>query len=78
MFRPTALAAAAALFLAAPLTAQDQLPPLPQWGTAGDWVIRIDPAVGNGCVADRNFPDGTLMQIGALPERSGGVLLIFW
>jgi len=81
MFRPATLAAIVATSFAtaltSPLAAQDQLPALPQWGTAGDWIIRIDPAVGNGCLADRNFPDGTLLQIGALPERGGGFFGVY-
>ena len=70
MLRLTALT----LFLATPLAAQDQIAPLPQWGTAGDWIIRIDPEAGNGCLAERNFPDGTLLQIGALPDQGGGFI----
>ena len=45
---------------------------LATWGESGKWQILIDPAAGNGCLAQRSFEDGTLVQIGAEPARSGG------
>lgn len=42
------------------------------WGESGDWSILVDPTVGNGCLAQRIFDDGTQVQIGAEPSRDGG------
>ena len=42
------------------------------WGTSGDWEILIDPDVGNGCYMQKAFEDGTLVQVGAVPDRQGG------
>ncbi len=42
------------------------------WGAEGDWMIRINPANGNGCYAEKQFADGVLVRIGMDPERSGG------
>jgi len=42
------------------------------WGEAGGWAILIDPKVGNGCLMEKHFEDGTLVQIGAVPNREGG------
>ncbi len=45
---------------------------LETWGEIGVWEILVDAAVGNGCLAQRIFEDGTLVQIGAEPARNGG------
>ncbi len=45
---------------------------LETWGEMGAWEILVDAAVGNGCLAQRVFEDGTLVQIGAEPARNGG------
>ena len=42
------------------------------WGTSGDWVILIDPSTGNGCLMEKQFDDGTLVQFGYVPNRNGG------
>jgi len=42
------------------------------WGEAGGWRILVDPSTGNGCLAERAFEDGTLVQIGTDPSREGG------
>lgn len=43
-----------------------------KWKALGDWDILVDPAVGNGCLAQRDFEDGMRVQIGAVPSREGG------
>jgi len=43
-----------------------------KWGEAGDWEILIDPDVGNGCYMERTMEDGTLVQVGYVPDRNGG------
>ncbi len=45
---------------------------LQPWGDPGPWTILVDPAAGNGCLAQRSFDDGTVVQIGAEPARKGG------
>jgi len=45
---------------------------LTSWEEIGTWEVLVDPAVGNGCLAQRVFDDGTLVQIGAEPARNGG------
>ncbi|TLP56903.1 hypothetical protein FEE96_20820 [Parasedimentitalea maritima] len=42
------------------------------WEEVGAWEILVDASVGNGCLAQRVFEDGTLVQIGAEPVRNGG------
>ena len=53
--------------------AQEQL----KWGEAGEWAILIDPSVGNGCLMEKQFDEGTLVQFGNVPDRSGGFLAIY-
>ena len=42
------------------------------WGTSGDWEILVDPDVGHGCFMQKAFDDGTLVLVGAVPDRQGG------
>lgn len=49
---------------------------LSDWGEAGDWRILIDADVGNGCLMEKTFEDGSRMRIGHLPERKGGFLSV--
>lgn len=49
-------------------TAQEK----PLWKTIGKWDVLIDPSNGNGCFAQRQFEDGTTVQMGAVPSKSGG------
>jgi hypothetical protein len=43
-----------------------------RWGESGDWTILIDPEKGSGCLAWRQFDDGTTVEIGAAPDQAGG------
>ncbi len=45
---------------------------LDEWGEVGDWDVLIDPTAGDGCLAQKSFEDGTIVQIGAAPEMAGG------
>lgn len=47
------------------------------WREVGEWSILIDPAAGNGCLMQKKFDDGTLVQFGALPDRNGGFLAAY-
>jgi hypothetical protein len=42
------------------------------WGKSGDWEILIDSNVGNGCYMEKTFENGTLVQVGIVPDRDGG------
>lgn len=46
--------------------------PHQKWGESGGWAIYIDPDVGNGCYMEKTLDDGTLVQVGILPDRDGG------
>lgn len=56
------------LFSAPAVCAQNYEP----WGEAGDWKILINKDEGNGCLAQKAFDDGTVVQLGAVPLRAGG------
>ena len=43
-----------------------------EWGKEGDWSILVNPGNGYGCYAEKQFPDGTVVQIGSEPLRKGG------
>lgn len=43
-----------------------------KWGTSGEWTILVDPASGHGCLMEKKFEDGTLVQFGFVPKRKGG------
>ena len=45
---------------------------LETWGQSKEWAILIDPAAGNGCLMEKQFDDGTLVQFGFAPDRNGG------
>ena len=64
-----------ALFLALsayPATAED----LKKWGDAGAWQVFVDAAVGNGCLIEKTFEDGSRMRMGDLPEKNGNFLSV--
>ena len=48
-----------------------------KWGESGTWEILVDPATGNGCLMQKRFKDGTLVQYGTLPERDGGFFALY-
>ena len=49
---------------------------LTKWADAGQWQVLVDPSVGNGCLMEKTFDDGTRMRMGSLPVRKGGFLSI--
>ncbi len=62
-----------AKFLAAPFTALSLVsvlaPPLSAqelvfWGQVGVWDVLIDPSLGNGCLIQAEFDNGSLVRIG--------------
>lgn len=68
----TSVAAFAALFvLSTPVLAQD----LVTYGTVGVWDILVDPTIGNGCLINTVFEDGSDVRIGFDPDGGAGYLL---
>lgn len=37
---------------------------LEQWGTAGGWDVMIDPSLGDGCLIQAAYTDGSIVRIG--------------
>ena len=70
LFSATSLIAACAVF-ASSQAVQAQTPHK-KWGDSGAWSILVDPEVGNGCYMENTLEDGTLVQVGILPDRDGG------
>ncbi|MGR3805469.1 hypothetical protein [Marinibacterium profundimaris] len=42
------------------------------WKTVGDWNIVVEENAGNGCLMEKTFDNGILLQFGLLPLRDGG------
>ncbi|MBC6408806.1 MAG: hypothetical protein GDA40_12325 [Rhodobacteraceae bacterium] len=47
------------------------------WGAVEGWNIMINPAAGDGCMMERQFEDGTLFQLGAIPAERGGFFAVY-
>lgn len=62
------LLSCAIIFFSSPLEAQERQP----WGETGDWIILVDPAVGSGCLMQKNFESGIRIEFGYMPDRDGG------
>jgi len=61
--KASVLAATLAGFIALPATvavAQD----LQHWGSSDFWDVLIDPSLGNGCLIQSEFEDGSVVRIG--------------
>lgn len=61
------------LLSALPLCAQD----LVSWGEAGSWDILVDPTLGNGCLIQSEFEDGSIVRIGFDNTEDGGYVTVF-
>ena len=42
------------------------------WSVVGDWEILVDETTGSSCLAQKDFEDGTRVQIGFDVTRNGG------
>jgi hypothetical protein len=71
---PRLLLVSAALALA-PMTAPAQ--ELASWDEVEGWDIRIDPTLGNGCLIQAEFEDGSLVRIGLDRTRDAGYVTAF-
>lgn len=48
--------------------------PFETWGTSGDWSIKVDTSVGNGCFIERQTPEDLKIRLGYLPDRVGAFI----
>lgn len=67
------LAAAALIAAAGALPAQE----LEQWGTAGGWDVMIDPSLGDGCLIQAAYNDGSVVRIGFDRIEGSGYITAF-
>lgn len=68
------LVAGAALSLAAGLACAQSLE---RWGETAGWDILIDPSLGNGCLIQAEYDDGSLVRIGFDHTQDSGYLTVF-
>lgn len=64
-------ALAASCVLGTPVLAQD----LVSYSSVGVWEILVDPTIGNGCLINAVFEDGSDVRIGFDPSGGSGYLL---
>ncbi|MDF1717812.1 MAG: hypothetical protein P1U75_14235 [Antarcticimicrobium sp.] len=67
------LAVVALIAAAGSLPAQE----LEQWGTAGGWDVLIDPSLGDGCLIQAAYQDGSLVRIGFDRTEGSGYITAF-
>lgn len=58
---------------AAPGVAQE----LQGWGASDYWDVLIDPSLGNGCLIQSEFDDGSLVRIGLDRNQGVGYVTVF-
>lgn len=64
----------AALALCATTATAQELQP---WGASDYWQVLIDPTLGNGCLIQGEFQDGSLVRIGLDRVAGGGYVTVF-
>lgn len=50
---------------------------LEQWGTAGGWDVMIDPSLGDGCLIQAAYQDGSVVRIGFDRTAGAGYVTAF-
>ena len=50
---------------------------LTTWGAAGDWDVMVDSSLGNGCLIQSAFTDGSVVRIGLDVTAGSGYLTAF-
>lgn len=50
---------------------------LEQWGTAGGWDVMIDPSLGDGCLIQAEYQDGSVVRIGFDRNEGSGYITAF-
>ena len=68
------LFAACAVALCAAAASAQELQP---WGASDYWSVMIDPTLGNGCLIQGEFVDGSLVRIGLDRNANGGHVTVF-
>ncbi|KAJ57144.1 hypothetical protein ACMU_01230 [Actibacterium mucosum KCTC 23349] len=66
------LAATAITLCAAPVFAQ-----LEYWDNVGGWDIMIDPSLGDGCLIQAEFQDGSVVRVGFDRNEGAGYVTAF-
>lgn len=59
--------------VATPVLAQD----LVEWGSSDYWDVLIDPTLGNGCLIQSEFDDGSIVRIGLDATQGVGYVTAF-
>ncbi|MFN3825173.1 MAG: hypothetical protein ACK4GW_00395 [Pseudorhodobacter sp.] len=67
------LACIASFALCAPVQSQT----LVHWGDVPGWEIMVDPTLGNGCLIQSEFTDGSTVRIGLDAQEGNGYLTAF-
>ena len=65
----------AALFCALPVAGFSQQ--LESWGSAGGWDVMIDPSLGDGCLIQAAYQDGSVVRIGFDRNEGAGYITAF-
>jgi len=47
------------------------------WGEAGGWDVMVDPTLGNGCLIQAEYQDGSLVRIGVDRNQGMGYVAAF-
>ena len=68
-----AVAVAAVVAVGAPAQAQE----MTEWGFAAGWHIMIDPGMGNGCLIQTIYDNGSVVRIGLDVTRNEGYVVVF-
>lgn len=67
------LAAVASFALSTPVFSQA----LVHWDEVAGWEVMIDPTLGNGCLIQSEFTDGSIVRIGLDRTEGNGYLIAF-
>ncbi len=73
MFKTTMMTAAVAVLVSGAAQAQN----LESWGTVGVWDVMWDPSLGDGCLIQSEFTDGSVVRIGFDNIEGMGYLTAF-
>ncbi len=71
--KATLLGGILGMSLALPTVSQE----LEVWGTAGGWDVLIDPSLGDGCLIQAEYEDGSLVRIGFDRNKGTGYVASF-
>jgi hypothetical protein len=73
MLKRASLILMASLLSPLPLAAQE----LTTWGEAGGWNVMVDSSLGNGCLIQTSFTDGSVVRIGIDAAQGAGYVTAF-